>query len=156
MSRINLAILLHDFWVRSFEIAVLQQMLQNPQLTGVRVQSLCITSSDSRQPPSGRIIADMKASFCGGSQVFTISFSITGLQKIPPSVWPGAGGATCSGDCNEGGHHAAREVSRQSAAGHSSGSWTWLSHSGNNPTSGCFLCNSWETRPPCEMCYLFI
>ncbi|KAA8593092.1 hypothetical protein FQN60_018547 [Etheostoma spectabile] len=41
-----------------------------------------------------------------------------GLQEIPPLVRPGAGGALGRGDGNEGRHHAAREGSRQSAAGH--------------------------------------
>merc|ERR1712098_157427 len=49
-----------------------------------------------------------------------------GLQKVPPSVRPSAGGALHSGDGNERRHHAAGEVAGQSAAGHGGGRRTRL------------------------------
>lgn len=63
---------------------------------------------------------------------FLSLWSLTGLQKVPPLVRPGAGGALHRGDGNKRWHHAAREVSGQSAAGHSRGSGTWLRQSGEN------------------------
>lgn len=59
----------------------------------------------------------------------------TGLQKIPSFVRPCAGWAFHCWDRLKRWHHAAREVTRQDAAGHSSGDRTWGRKSGNCPLS---------------------
>lgn len=72
-------------------------------------------------------------------------WSFAGLQKIPPLVRPCAGGAVNRRDGNEGRHHAAREVSRQGAAGHSSGSRTWLCQPGDNLFCYLRICSGEKT-----------
>ncbi|KAF1382981.1 hypothetical protein PFLUV_G00149470 [Perca fluviatilis] len=72
--------------------------------------------------------------------------SRNGLQKIPSLVRPGAGGALSRRDGNKGRHHAAREGSRQSAAGHSGGSRSWLCHSERERAAS--QCEGWRESTP--------
>lgn len=66
---------------------------------------------------------------------FLPSVSQTGLQKIPSFVRPCAGWAFHCWDRLKRWHHAAREVTRQDAAGHSRGGRTRGRKSGNCPLS---------------------